>query len=72
MDEKEYKNVSKWLHEMSKDAIKKTLDSGLPVTFVENNKISRKYPNGKKEVIKEIGNWKIKPEKKVYRIEGGE
>jgi len=48
-------------------AVKEAKDKGLPITYVENEKIIKEYADGRKEILGQIEP-NVKVKKRVYKI----
>ncbi|MCF8462161.1 MAG: hypothetical protein K9G46_15675 [Flavobacteriales bacterium] len=51
----------------SREAVKESKSQNVAITYLENEKIIREYPNGRKEVIGEVA----EPEMPTYILQNG-
>ena len=48
------KKLAKAARECSAEAVRRTLAAGRPVTFIADNKVLRRWPDGHEEVLEEL------------------
>jgi hypothetical protein len=68
LNAEEYKKVSTWLKEMSRNAIEDNFNKGIPVTILLYGDIYKIYPDGTRELIKKLNHQRIKVEKREYKL----
>ena len=48
------KKLAKAARECSADAVRRTFEAGLPITIIVGNRVIRRWPDGREELVEEL------------------
>ena len=64
------KDLLKSLGEATKKAAEQTLSQGRPITFALGHNVVREFPDGSKEIVKQLNNPPVKVKRRIFKLRG--